>query len=58
MNRRNLKPLPRSDAQLDALATVTPQDVEQASVDWKRWARTKDKNLLEATEEGEKQDEA
>ena len=56
MNRRNLKPLPRSDAQLDALSTVTPQDVEQAAVDWKRWARPKDKLLLEATEESEKQD--
>lgn len=28
----NLKPLPRSDAQLDALAAITPQDVEQAMV--------------------------
>lgn len=32
MNRRNLEPLPRSDEQLDTLATITPQDVEQAMI--------------------------
>jgi hypothetical protein len=57
MNRRNLKPLPRSDAQLDAISTVTPQDVEQAGVDWKRWAKPAYKNLLEATEESESENE-
>ena len=58
MNRRNLKPLDRTDDQIDALATITPQDVEQAGVDWRRWADAKWKNLLEATEEDGEPDTA
>jgi hypothetical protein len=50
-------PLPLSDADLDALATITPEDVRKAREFWKRHAPEEFKDLLEPilldVEEGE-----
>ena len=32
--RRVMKPLPRSDAQLDELSQVTPADIEASKAEW------------------------
>lgn len=54
-NRRSKrKPLgklpPLSDADLDAMAQVTPQDIEAAKARWRADVKPKFKNLLDAEE--------
>jgi hypothetical protein len=40
--------IPYTDAELDQLSQVTPQDIERAKVWWKENAPRKYKNLLDA----------
>jgi hypothetical protein len=44
------KPLPLSDADLDALAVVTPDDIEAAKRLWRESVPDEFKDLLDATQ--------